>query len=107
MWGSCIRYKLKRNGVLEETERYHLSLKDLSTVDQIEDILKSGVDCLKIEGRMKSPQYVGYITKIYRKLLDSFYEGKNIRLSEEERKNMELLFNRGFTKGFIDRKSVV
>lgn len=100
--GLCrLPYKLKRNGVLEETERYHLSLKDLSTVDQIEDILKSGVDCLKIEGRMKSPQYVGYITKIYRKLLDSFYEGKNIRLSEEERKNMELLFNRGFTKGFI------
>ena len=50
---------------------------------------------------MKSPEYVGYVTKIYRKLIDNYYEGKSLILSPEEEKNLKELYNRGFTTGHL------
>lgn len=100
--GLCrLPYRLKTKDKISQNSKYYLSLKDLSITTEIEDILKSGVDCLKIEGRLKSPEYVGYMTKIYRELIDSFYAGKIRKLSDEEKENINILFNRGLTKGFI------
>jgi len=101
--GMCrLPYKLKRGNDIDKDAKYYLSLKDLNTANYIPDIIKSGVLSLKIEGRMKSPEYVGYITKVIRELVDAYYEGHPRKLSSTELKNMKLLFNREFTKGFIN-----
>ena len=75
-------------------EGYLLSMKELNLS---EDILKltSYVDSLKIEGRMKSPSYVSFITNYYRKILNE----ENITKTEKE--NLQSLFYRGFTKGHL------
>ena len=59
---------------------YLLSTRDLNTISNLKKILDSGIDSLKIEGRMKSPAYVGYVTRVYRRLVDCYYENKNINL---------------------------
>lgn len=75
-------------------EGYLLSMKELNLS---EDILKLTpyVDSLKIEGRMKSPSYVSFITNYYRKI----FNGENITKTEKE--NLQSLFYRGFTKGHL------
>lgn len=101
--GMCrLPYRLEVDGkIVDNNPKYYLSLKDLCIVNELDKILDAGVDCIKIEGRMKSPEYVGYMTKIYRELIDSYYEGKIKRLNPKEMNNIKLLFNRGLTKGFI------
>lgn len=100
--GLCrLPYKLKCGETLTDS-KYYLSLKDLCTVNYIDTMIDSGLSSLKIEGRMKSSEYVGYMTKIYRKLIDSHYATGIARISNEEMKNIRLLFNREFTKGFIN-----
>ena len=79
---------------------YPLSLKDLSMADRIPELLGTGAASLKIEGRMKSPEYVHGVVKIYRKLLD---ERRNA--SADEIKELENIFSRGgFTTGYFDEK---
>lgn len=101
--GSCrLPYKLiKNNEEVEIKDKYILSTKDLNTLDYIEELLKSNIDSLKIEGRMKSPYYVGYITKLYRTMIDNYYQNKNIKLTEEQLNNLKKIFNREFTKGYL------
>ncbi len=74
--------------------KYPLSLKDLSLAEHIEDIIESGVASLKIEGRMKSPEYVRGVTSVWRELLDM---GKNAAGADVQR--LADLFSRG---GFTD-----
>ena len=66
--GSCrLPYNLIENNKYIKTDgKYLLSTKDLNALPNLKTILESGVDCLKIEGRMKSPYYVGYVTKVFR-----------------------------------------
>lgn len=71
---------------------YLLSMKDLNTIDHIED-LKS-IDSLKIEGRMKEPAYVANVVKRYRKALD---EGAD----QVEREALQKTFNRTYTEGYM------
>lgn len=81
-------------------ESYPLSLKDMCLASHITDILSLGVASLKIEGRMKSPEYVYGVTKIYRGLLD---EGRNA--TEKEILQLKALFSRsGFTDGYFKKK---
>jgi len=103
--GLCrLPYKFENDGKISKPE-YHLSLKDLCSLNYIENLLDSKVDSLKIEGRMKSPEYVGYMTKIYRKAIDDYYDDKPVVITDEELKNIKLLFNRGVTKGFLNNAS--
>ena len=75
---------------------YPLSLKDLCLATHIPSLIESGVACLKIEGRMKSPDYVGGVTRIYRRLLD---EGRGA--TKEELQELASIFSRdGFTDGY-------
>lgn len=79
---------------------YLLSPKDLCTVSYINKLLDVGVDSLKIEGRLKRPEYVGVVTKQYREVLDLLSSDKDV---EPTRYINELaaIFNRGgFTKGY-------
>ncbi len=79
--------------------KYPLSLKDLSLAEHIEDIIDSGVASLKIEGRMKSPEYVRGVTAIWRELLD---EGRNA--TREDINRLAGLFSRGgFTDSYYKR----
>lgn len=82
-----------------EKEKYLLSTKELNTSSRIKRLLESSIDSFKIEGRMKSPFYVGFITRLYRKLID----GETIDLVEEEKK-LKTIFNREFTVGRMFRE---
>ena len=105
--GSCrLPYKLIENNKYIKTDgKYLLSTKDLNSLPNLKSILDSGVDCLKIEGRMKSPYYVGYVTKVFRKLIDKYYENVDMVLGNEELTNLKKLFNRGFTTGYISNNN--
>ena len=105
--GSCrLPYKLIENNKYIKTDgKYLLSTKDLNSLPNLKSILDSGVDCLKIEGRMKSPYYVGYVTRVFRKLIDKYYENEEMVLGNEELTNLKKLFNRGFTTGYISNNN--
>ena len=80
--------------------KYPLSLKDLSLADHIPALIESGVASLKIEGRMKAPEYVYIVTSIYRRLLD---EGRAATPKENDR--LRRAFSRGgFTDGYLTGK---
>jgi len=91
---------------------YVLSPKDLCTLGFIEKILEVGVDCLKIEGRNRSPEYVATATKAYRTIIDFYYENKRKKnfkedfanLKEKLLKELETVFHRGQSSGFYLNK---
>ena len=81
--------------------KYPLSLKDLSLADHIPALIESGVASLKIEGRMKSPDYVYTVVSIYRRLLD---EGRGATKAEADA--LRRVFSRGgFTDGYFVKKT--
>ena len=80
---------------------YLLSTKEFCTIEYLKEILDANIDSLKIEGRMKSPEYVGFLTRLYRKAIDNYYENKEIKITKEEIEKLKLLFNREFTTGFL------
>ncbi|MCJ7444091.1 MAG: U32 family peptidase [Methanotrichaceae archaeon] len=77
-----------------------ISTKDLSVYWHLDKIVRSTIASLKIEGRMKSPEYVAIVTSIYRKALDSIAQG-NWQPSEDDARDLSLAFNRDFTDGYI------
>ncbi len=81
-------------------ERYLLSPKDLCTYHHLPELVGSPVVSLKIEGRMKSPEYVTIVTSIYRRALDAIAAG-TWKPSDEDYRNLMLAFNRGFTGGYL------
>jgi putative protease len=75
---------------------FPLSLKDLSLAGQLQDLASMGVSCLKLEGRMKRPEYVAIVTKIY---ADSLREKREP--TKQEEKQLAVAFSRdGFTQGY-------
>ena len=96
--GSCrLPYTLKHNGKILANNKYLLSTKELNTSTNFKELLESNISCFKIEGRMKSPEYVGFITRFYRNLIDN-YEQTNIKEANSE---LKTIFNRGFTTGHL------
>ncbi len=82
---------------------YYLSPKDLCTIEYLDQIIASGIRSLKIEGRMKSPEYVAVVTGIYRKYLDAYAEvGKPTPVDPADLKNLKQIYNRGgFSTGYL------
>lgn len=78
---------------------YLLSTRDLNTSTHFEELMKSQVTSFKIEGRMKSSAYVGYITGMYRNLIDTFLKTGHCETNDAEQKQAAVLFGRGFTEG--------
>lgn len=82
---------------------YHLSLKDMCLADHIPALISDGVASLKIEGRMKSPQYVYSVTSTYRNLIDQCRAPK-----KDEMRALEAVFSRsGFSDGYYTGKKGV
>ena len=104
--GTCAQscrqpYSLEIDGDLVSNNEYLLSTKDLNTLDNIGELIECGVDSLKIEGRMKRPEYVYLVTSLYRKAIDNYVKYGETKITENDIKNLKKLFNRQFTKGFL------
>jgi putative protease len=83
-----------------QRERFLISTRDLCVYRHLDRIVRSPIESLKIEGRMKSPEYVAIVTSIYRRALDSIAKGKWSPTPEDER-DLALAFNRDFTEGHL------
>jgi putative protease len=82
---------------------YLLSPKDLMTLELLPDLIAAGIVALKIEGRLKSPEYVAAVVSVYRKYLDlALANPSAYRVDPADIRMLELVFNRGgFTKGYL------
>lgn len=80
--------------------KYLLSPQDLAGLEVLPDLVRLGVASLKIEGRLKAPEYVASITRIYRKALDELAQGKT-ELPSGSRYEMEMAFSRGLHTGWF------
>lgn len=79
-----------------------LSPKDLMLLRELPELISAGISSLKIEGRMKSPEYVATVVRIYRQALDRAWEDpQNYTVSSREIHDLALVFNRGFTTGYF------
>jgi putative protease len=90
-----------RNISLKNVGEHLLSPKDLKSIDFLPHIIEAGVTSLKIEGRMKRPEYVATVTRIYRAAIDRYLTSdKPYQISESEQKELAQIFNRDFTSGY-------
>lgn len=87
--------------------KYILSPKELCTIENLKELLCLNIHSLKIEGRMKSPIYVGYVTKLYKKYIDAFYNNESMDVTNEEIKILQVLYNREFTSGHLFNKNIM
>jgi putative protease len=82
--------------------RYLLSPKDLAGVQLLPDLIGAGVAALKIEGRMKSPEYVASVVSVYRAALDrALADASDYSVRPAETERLEEAFNRGFTTAYL------
>ncbi len=105
--GTCrLPYELinkKENKIVDKG--YLLSSKDVCTLDILPELLETGVMSLKIEGRMKTPEYVGVVTSIYRKYIDLALSKDKYIVDENDKKELMQVFNRGgFSTGYLKGK---
>ena len=99
--GVCrMPFSLEEDGKIVGENEYLLSTKELNTSICFDKLVESNICSFKIEGRMKSPLYVGFITNFYRHLLD----GTPFNIEDEMRK-LKTIFNREFTKGRLFRET--
>lgn len=85
---------------------YFISLKDLCAIDILPDVLEAGVTSLKIEGRMKKPEYTAGVVSVYRKYLDMYLKkGRSgYKVTAADRQLLLDLFNRGgFCEGYYNK----
>ncbi len=101
-----------RTSILDRKDaRHFLSPKDLCAIRLIPDLIDAGIDSLKIEGRMKRPEYAAGVVSIYRACLDRAYAAKEeggapYHVTREEKQALYDLYNRnGFTDGYFYRKN--
>ncbi|NMA49806.1 MAG: U32 family peptidase, partial [Tissierellia bacterium] len=85
----------KGEALLDWDKLYLLSTRDLNTMEEINNLILVGVKSFKVEGRMKRPEYVATIVSAYRKAIDFGIQ----TINDGEKKDVESIFNRGFTKG--------
>lgn len=106
--GSCrLPYKIvDENNNQLNIGNYPLSMKDLNTLEYVGNLIEAGVTSLKIEGRMKSPEYVYTVTKLYRMAIDSYYETGKVYIDNQELDNLKRIFNREFTKGYLFNEQI-
>lgn len=100
----CCRLKYyysDSNKIYNSKTEYLLSPKDMMLIKDIPDLIDAGVSSFKIEGRLKSPSYVAFVTKLYRNAIDSYYEGRNFSISNNDMDNLKVLFNRGYSNSYL------
>ncbi|MEO0409474.1 MAG: DUF3656 domain-containing protein [Cyanobacteria bacterium P01_A01_bin.135] len=92
----------------EGDRRYLLSPQDLAGLPLVSELAKAGVSCLKIEGRLKSPEYVASVTQVYRQALDQL--AATAESASDSRYQLEMAFSRGLYTGWlggIDNQALV
>lgn len=88
------------NNILDKG--YLLSPRDLCSLEFLPELVKSGVKCYKIEGRMKTPEYVATVTRIYRKYLNKILLNEPYIIEDKDKKDLLQVFNRGnFSSGHL------
>lgn len=99
-------YKLEVDGRVRDLgeRRYLYSPQDLCAIGRIPQLLAAGVRSFKIEGRLKSPEYVAATTRAYRRALDAALEGRPVpeRARAADLYAMQMAFSRGFSTGWLD-----
>lgn len=104
--GACaqpcrLQYQLARDEKILETKfPFLLSPKDMMAIHHIPELIEAGVTSLKIEGRMKRPEYVASVVKAYRHAIDSYYQKTPVDL-EPDIADMKAMFNRNYTTGYL------
>lgn len=102
---SCrFSYEMYVDGEKREmgSKKYLVSPQDLCGLDEVPELVASGVDCFKIEGRLKSPEYVATSARAYRTALDQFQSGeKDADLLSKVKKDMAVSYSRGFFSGWF------
>ena len=101
--GICrLPFSLYENDKRVETNGdYLLSPRELNTLEHVKELMESNIISFKIEGRMKSPTTIGFITRLYRMLIDKYHNNEELIITDSEKEKLKLLFNRGFTKGYL------
>lgn len=101
-------YSLVQDDINSNSEKtidkgYLISPKDLCSLQYLPSLINAGITCFKIEGRLKSPEYVATVTRIYRKYIDKIMAGcTNYQIDEKDMKDLMQVFNRGgFSSGHL------
>ena len=96
-------YSLVVDGAVRDLgdRRYLLSPQDLAAVAEIPRLIELGVVSFKIEGRLKSPEYVAAVCQVYRKAIDAALENRSHSVSPADRYQMEMTFSRGLFPGWM------
>lgn len=95
--GPCrLNYELYENNSKIDNG-YLLSTRDLLGLEHLPFLINCGVTSFKIEGRLKSPEYVATVTRIYRKYIDLVLSRKSFTISEQDKKDLLQVFNRGLS----------
>lgn len=106
--GKCAQACRLPYELLEDNETvidkgYLLSPRDLCGLDNLGFLIEAGITSLKIEGRLKSPEYVATVTRIYRKYIDLYLKNGNFTVNEKDRIDLLQVFNRGgFSSGHFN-----
>ncbi|ADL51869.1 U32 family peptidase [Clostridium cellulovorans] len=99
---SCrLPYSIINTNSQEEKRGFILSPKDMNFIENIKEIIDSGTSSLKIEGRMKKPEYVAGVVTTYRNAIDTVYNGKKFDTKTEMKKLTQLFNREGFSKGYL------
>jgi putative protease len=105
--GSCAQscrkdYVLADRASGQELDRgYLISARDLGAYDQLADLAAAGVECLKVEGRKKRPEYVATVSRTYRTALDRLGRGEPATLAPSDVEPLVQIYSRGFTTGML------
>ncbi|MBK8093485.1 MAG: U32 family peptidase [Verrucomicrobiaceae bacterium] len=96
-------YEMLVDGVARDLgdKRYLLSPQDLAAVDEIPRLIELGIRSFKIEGRLKTPEYVAAVTQVYRAAMDRALAGKPAPATEDDRYALEMTFSRGLFTGWM------
>ncbi len=100
-----MRYDLLEDGECISHDSFAISTKDLMTLDYLDKFLEVGVDSLKIEGRLKSNEYIYSVSKAYRHAIDAAEQLISNKSSSKDKEILKKIFNRQFTKGFVLNES--
>ncbi len=97
-------YELVVDGVKRDLgdRRYLLSPQDLAAVEEIPELVRLGIVSFKIEGRLKTPEYVAAVTQVYRRAIDHAWNSQNpAPVSDKDRYQLEMAFSRGLYSGWM------
>ena len=100
-------YSLSEGGIdiTNKDEEYLMSPKDIQTLDLIPDFINAGIDTFKVEGRMKSPEYIASVSRIYSKYIDMAMGKNDYKVARNDKDELLTVFNRGgFTEGYFTQE---